>query len=313
MQSPSPNQSRTSRTSGDAGVSIGRWWVLFAAILGVPGLAATTSAVEISLRDTSTIICSPGRLGPNGLPVPYVNRTRVGEQWLVEAAGQLAWDPDGDTTVNPWFSLFIPLKDIAGFMIFSRPVEEFRTSERMRDFRNAHRQSGITPGDLYFLTMIQILDARKMPLDLAFHLMLKTTTGKGLADARHINAPAYYFDLTAGKSWAAGRVTVSVSALISFIAWQAMVNAQDDAMGYGIAASVAAGQWNVASELAGFAGWIENGDRPLIARVRVDRALGKIFGVYTREEAGIIDQPLLRCEVGMTVDVSALWRKPHND
>jgi hypothetical protein len=284
--------------------------LLLAAAISALMPPATVGAVEISLNDTSTIICSPGRLGPNGLPVPYANRAHVGEQWLVEAAGQFAWDPDGDTTVNPWFSFFIPLKDIAGFMIFSRPVEEFHTSERMRDFRNARRQSGVTPGDLYFLTMIQILDARKLPLDLAFHLTLKTTTGKGLADARHINAPAYYFDLTAGRSWAAGRATVSVSALISFIAWQAKVDAQDDAMGYGVAASVKAGAWIVASELAGYAGWIENGDRPLVARVRVDRALGRMFGVYTREEVGIIDQPLLRCELGMTVDVSALWRKP---
>jgi hypothetical protein len=278
-------------------------------LLCLSGAAYSIPAITITLRDTSSIVCSPGRMGPNALPVPYVNRTTVGKEWILEAAAQFAWDPFGDTTINPWFSLFIPLRGIAGFMIFSRPVEHFSTSPAMLDKRNAASLRGTTPGDLYFQTMIQILEQRRFLTDLAFHLTLKTTTGKGLGNARHINAPAYYFNLTGAKSMIAGPTTITYAATVSFIAWQAAINAQDDAMGYGGKVTVGLRQWLFAPEIAGYIGWIENGDRPCIARLRVDRRLSNDLGVYGRMELGISDQPPARIEIGMSAAVDHFVKK----
>ena len=164
---------------------------------------------------------------------------RIEQRWLFKIACDLSYDQKGDTTINPYLYLNMPINKNVAFSVFTEPFEIYNTSEELRQFRAGENKNGISPGDLYFLTSIQILSEQKWPIDLLFDLLLKTTTGKNFYDARHINAPAYFFELTMGKEvYNYKDLNIHLCSLISFIAWQVRTDRQNDAPGYGILGEV---------------------------------------------------------------------------
>jgi len=262
--------------------------------------AVPCRAVGITTFGTDSIALEPGRMGPNALPVPFMYPTKVGTAWRLEVMTECHYDPRGDMTVNPFFSVFVPIHPIAAFTVFSRPGEYFRTTDEMQMKRHAEDNSGFTRGDLYFQGMLHPVSYERGGLfDAAFHLTLKTTTGKGLENARHINAPAYFFDWTFARPiFQAGSLDIIARALIAFCAWQVNVNEQNDAVGYGIQFEFSKPSFRFTIDGAGYYGWINNGDRPAVVRGRFSRRVGKNLEFFTGGHIGMSDQSLLRVEIG---------------
>lgn len=278
-------------------------------LLQIFGVACIVQGLEVTTFGNGAIALEPGKMGPNALPVPFFYPTRVGNDIWFELMGECHYNPAGDVTLDPYISFFFPLRDIAAFSFFSRPIEYFRTSDLIRDERHAKEASGLANGDLYFQTMIQFASEEKnRPLDIAFHLTLKTTTGKSLENARHINAPAYFFDFTGSKTLINNpALTLRAAALISFIAWQVNVDEQNDAYGYGLKIDVENRSWLATMDCSGYTGWIGNGDRPLVVRSRVSKKIGTKVKIYTGCQVGLHDQSPLRVELGTQIKLS---RKP---
>jgi hypothetical protein len=261
----------------------------------------------------SCLVLSPGRMGPNALPVPYVNRTTIDSALSVVIAADGYYDSRGDRTVNPYLSISLPLPRHAAFTVFSRPVEYYETSEEMREYRHAQERSGTSKGDLYFQTSLFMLRQERHALNLAFHLTLKTTTGKDLENARHINAPAYYFHFAFGRRFLQSEGwlrAIELTGDFSFLAWESKFNQQNDALGLGIRCAALLRNWTIAAEAAGYAGWQDNGDKPLVVRGEIDRRLGRMANLFVLYQAGLSDQPAASVKAGVRLLLfGKLYRK----
>ncbi|MBD3317774.1 MAG: hypothetical protein GF344_18475 [Chitinivibrionales bacterium] len=245
----------------------------------------------VSSFDENNLTMSPGCMGPNALPVRHANDIMVGTRIILALTAEYHFDPHEEITVNPHFSLLIPVRGIVAVSVFGRPVEYFETSEERRRSRCADNSKGWSAGDLYFQTSVELLDAMKHFLGISLNIGFKSTTGKGFHSARHINAPGYWVDLSVGHLHEGrGLLSIRVQSSISFIGWQTNINEQNDAVGYNLCGELSFGPRGLASEIAGYYGWMHNGDAPLVARLSFRRKIAGFLQLHIGFQKGIRDQ-----------------------
>jgi hypothetical protein len=257
------------------------------------------------------LVISPAYLGPNALPVPRLQQGRIRRETELEMRGEVHVGA-GDRTFNLYTRAYLPFADgkvaVEAFWV---PVEYFRTTPETRDLRRARDFSGRgwATGDVHFTTLIQLLRDRSGWPDLMLGLSFRTTSGSDVQNARYTDAPGYSFELNAGKTLPVGtseRFRLRWHAMAGFYVWQTYEEdlRQNDAISYGLGAIFYLDEkWQIEQEFAGYWGYKNNGDRPLLYRLNFGFRRGSIQW-RLGYQAGLQDYPYHSLRLG------AIWHLP---
>lgn len=218
---------------------------------------------------------SPAYFGPNALPVPDIQNGEVGKNLEIEVSGEYHFSK-GDKTRNLYTRIYYPIvKNIVAVEGYVVPLEHFKMDTTTRDIRGARLRSGegFAGGDIYFGTSIQIVKNKKIP-DIAFRMMCRTASGTNVSAARYTDAPGYFFDLSFGKTMLINKElqhTIRPHLMLGFYSWQTNLDdhRQNDAFLYGIGTSFSINKFEYTTSLAGYKGYIKNGDSPMIAEIKI--------------------------------------------
>jgi hypothetical protein len=247
----------------------------------------------------------PGRMGPNALPVP---ETRRG---LIDSTISLALAPDfytapNDFTAGLFSQINIPFKNIVSLQIWWVPVEYFITDTIVRDYRVARTREAerVVRGDVYIGTVIQIIrDIPRWP-DLALGINIKSASGSGLSDARHTNAPGYFFDLSGGKTLRLKNGNrLRLFAMGGFYVYQTnrADYFQNDAAMWGVGATyLSRSGWKATAEGAGYIGYIGPLDKPAVIRAEIRSPTMKRTEWHARYLRGNASFPFTGIRIGAT-------------
>ena len=108
-----------------------------------------------------------------------------------------------------------------------------------------------------------------------------TASGTHLFNARYTDAPGYYFDAHIGKKLNLGDKEenfMRLYSMLGFYVWQTYSGRflQNDAFSFGVGASFHLGKFDISNDLAGYIGYIDNGDKPLVYRFVTRYNLDKV-------------------------------------
>lgn len=218
---------------------------------------------------------APGTMGVNALAVPELRNGSIGNKLVFQKYGENVRG-SGDHTQSLGLHAHIPL--VAGKVAIEAwgvAAEKFKVSDATRDFRKTRDfiAEGNSVGDLYIATIINLLNRKKLP-QITFSYNLKTASGNNLENARFTDAPAYWFDVVAGKSWHWNSLnpndTIRISGTAGLYVWQMISDTQNqnDAFLYGICLQANKNKWLFETSLAGYSGYLTH-DKPLWLRVGI--------------------------------------------
>lgn len=218
------------------------------------------------------IIYSPRYFGPNGFPIPELRGSTVANRFEIEVRGEYHYY-SGDKTKDFFTRVMIPIvKEKAAIEISAVVVEDYKLTPGTRDERWAtETESPISyNGDVVISTFFQLLKKPKI-MDIMVSLNLKTASGGRLVDARFTDAASYWFDLTVGRKLynnEEANACISIQGMAGFYCWMTndRVHRQNDAMHYGIGFTGKLKNFTLQTDFAGFHGYKDNGDRPMILR-----------------------------------------------
>jgi hypothetical protein len=224
---------------------------------------------------TLLLVYSPRYFGPTAFPVPELGSGKAAEHYEIELRGQYHYY-SGDQTKDLFLRALLPVvKGRAGVEVSFIPVEKYKLTPETRDERNAVETECVPgvfyTGDVVISAFYQVARSDKW-VDLACSLNLKTASGGRLCDARFTDAATYWIDLTAGKDLlksADGKRALRAQAMAGFYCWMTndvLKHRQNDAFLYGLGLSAQIRNFGFSSNLAGFSGYENNGDRPLLWR-----------------------------------------------
>jgi hypothetical protein len=226
---------------------------------------------------------SPGRMGPNALPVPELLNGRIDNRNFVGLGGQAHFSK-GDNTQN--FTLYFNynlMEDVVSIRVFLVPIEIFQMSHAVKEERKVYFEYydvNHAVGDFYVDTNIQLLREDKSPLDAALRIGIKTASSGLLNPARFTDSPGYYFDVSFGRTlFESNGIEMKAYGMGGFYCWQTNVpgRPQNDALMYGLGYDIKIGSYTLSNHLTGFHGWHENGDSPLVARLNLEKRFNKTF------------------------------------
>ena len=247
-------------------------------------------------------IHSPGFLGPNALPVPEVTDGRINNVSSLTTGGQFHFS-EGDNTQNLTLRFnYNFLKDIISVDVFFVPVEFFQMSHAKKEERNVHYRfydvSNAT-GDLYIHTNFSLLRQEKNNVDLAVRIGLKTASGGNANPARFTDTPGYYFDVSIGKS-IGSKNNIRPYAMLGFYSWETNddILPQNDAILYGLGLEYAFGNHTIKNELAGYSGYKNNGDKPIVYRLKFSKSFER-FVLGAKYQHGLHDFKYKTFEVNL--------------
>jgi hypothetical protein len=243
--------------------------------------AAALAQEEGSWRDkTELLVYSPRYFGPNAFPIPALRPGKVDSRMEVELRGEYHAYA-GDKTKDLFGRLYYPfVKGRAGVEISFIYKEDYKMTEETRDERHAvETESPIRyNGDVVISSFFQLLTSGKW-VDALVGFSLKTASGGRLCDARFTDAAAYWLDLNIGKDLA--RSTrgdyLRIQAMGGFYCWMTndLVHRQNDALLFGGGLTGRYGYFSLSSDLSGFHGYENNGDRPLVWRNKLSCEIRK--------------------------------------
>lgn len=218
---------------------------------------------------------SPQYLGPNALPIPDLQNGRVAGKASFEVAADAHFS-EGDKTQNAFMKLYYPVVHeriaLEGYVV---PVEHYKMDTITRDQRAARDRDGegTAGGDIYFGTIVQLVKDKKFP-DLSLRISLRTASGTNVSAARYTDAPGYFFDLSFGKEYPSKKNSLNKIrwyGMLGFYSWQTNSgdHRQDDAVLYGAGFDFTFSKIIISPSLAGYYGYINNDDRPVVARLHL--------------------------------------------
>ncbi|MDH6304099.1 hypothetical protein M2459_000811 [Parabacteroides sp. PF5-5] len=226
-----------------------------------------------SWRDNvKDLIYSPRYFGPSAFPFPELRSGICPSRFEVEVRGQYHYYT-GDKTKDFFVRALVPfVKGRAGVEVSCLVKEDYKLTPETRDERHAvETESPISyNGDIVVSAFFQLLKSEKW-VDAMLNMTLKTASGSRVCDARFTDAAAYWFDLTVGKTLlknASETASLRMQALIGFYCWTTnkIEHRQNDALSYGAGFTGTYRNFSLTTDLSGFYGYENNGDRPLIIR-----------------------------------------------
>lgn len=244
-------------------------------ILAALTLASSSfAATPVIAPDLSTKTqIAPRWFGPNAFPVPEMTDGLIDPSRTLELAGDFFTGrlADGrDLTYDAFLRLHLPLwSDRAALTVWMPVVEWWQTDPAVDAARNIlsdpSKDPGHDSGDVYVSLDIQLLTETSVRPSLLLRSVLKSASGNNFGYARYYDAPGYFFDLTAGKSFG----PVRLAATTGFLCWQTDNGRQNDAIQYGLAAFYSGpGGLRLSTQWAGYFGWERYGDAPMTISAR---------------------------------------------
>lgn len=229
---------------------------------------------------------SPMYFGPNALPVPDMLDGRVAPRLYAELAGDIHKGFYGDMTETVSAKVNIPL-------FTPRALEHFQPRE--------YTERGHQVGNVYVSVDIHVFRERRIMPDISVRAAIITASGDGDEYARYYDAPGYFFDASVGKSFRLGEGffrSVRVAASGGFLCWQVTQTGQNDAVMYGLMASLSTSVADLSCAWQGYTGWIGNGDRPMVLKVSLSFPV-KGFRPLLAYECGLRDWPFHHFRIGL--------------
>jgi len=242
------------------------------------------------------LIQSPAYFGPNAFPLPQNYQGLLTKNAYLETALEGHFNAH-ENTENLFGRLFIPLlKEKVGIEVSMVPFEVYAHDTLIRDerFSRNYDGKGTASGDVYIGTQIQLLKNHSRWPDLLLGIHIRTASGNQYEAARFADSPGYFFDVSAGKTYAVNNwlfKEIRLSGLIGFYVWQTNLAAhfQDDALLYGAGIQLRGEKLLWYNGLIGFYGYLNNGDRPLALRSRLQTQWTKKINLGFQFEHGLHD------------------------
>ncbi len=240
-------------------------------------------------------IVSSAYFGPNALPVPEITtgyNSSVSE-FEISAVNHFS---KRDNTPNLFLRYSVPIaKSKVLLEFYAVPIEYFNMDTALRHERRTFMKlgKGVSQGDLYFSTNVQITKNHAFLPDLLFRMACKTTSGEHLKEARYTDAPAYFFDLSSNKRFRNHNSLIDsceIFTRLGFYCWQTNIdnNPQDDALLFGVGFNLFFSDFVFNCGLGSYIGYINNGDQPIVQRFSL-RKRNKKIDYLLSFEAGIHD------------------------
>ena len=218
---------------------------------------------------SSYLIMSPGFMGPNAFPIPFVERKNT----------QNELDLNSNTHFNPgeknwdFYTRFsYPLGAGASLRLSMNPIEYFEMDSTIRDERIARDEfpQGYASGDL--LVEMNALLFENEHSELLFNIGLKTASGSQFRNARYTDSPAYYFDLSFHhEKTLSPDFKIDAGLLMGLYVWQTYMinNRQNDAILAAATLRLYYKDYCLQNDIRGFKGYLDNGDQPLLYSVKL--------------------------------------------
>lgn len=245
---------------------------------------------------------APGKLGPNALPVPFMDYGLLDSLSSIET-GVNAHFMKGDRSVNSYLSYYwavVPKRVVVH--VWGFPTETFRTHNSVRNDRQIYYDDNdwmTKTGDLWISTYVQIVKDRNYWPDITINYSAKTTIGDAV-QGRYTDAPANYYYLAFGKSIfpKSGLIDeIRLGALTGFYVWQTnkVELAQDEGVLYELGVDLKHRNLSWRNEIGGYNAYggyqfigVDDNNDPLIFRTNFKSA-GEFFDWKLEFQTGFRD------------------------
>ena len=261
---------------------------------------------------------APAFFGPNAFPVPDMLDGRTSADLKLELYADSFFgvmkdvsSAGDDFTADVFAKATVPLFTRRVNLTLWMPVMEYySTCPEINAYRRVQHEGhlrGSHPGDVYISTDIMLLTQEKNQIDAAIRAALKSASGHGYHHARNYDSPGYFFDASFGRSFRLGPgETVFRTALSGgFLCWQTDNGRQNDAVMYGILASLDTGRFSLAAEYGGYVGWERLGDAPMTLKTSASVDIGD-FAIRIQHQVGFIDYPFHQIRLGVIYKLKLL-------
>jgi hypothetical protein len=245
---------------------------------------------------------APGKLGPNALPVPYMDYALLDSISNIEV-GVHGHYMKGDKAINSYLSVYwAVVPKIVTVHVWGFPTETFRTYNSVRNDRQIYYDdTGVITqgGDFWISTYIQVLKEHKFWPDITINYSSKTTIGKA-TQGRYTDAPANYYYVAFGKSYYPANEFVNeirFGGLLGFYVWQTnkVELAQDEGPLYEFGIDLKHDNLSWRNEIGGYSGYdayqyvgVKGNNDPLIYRTNFKHT-GKSFDWKFEYQTGFRD------------------------
>lgn len=235
---------------------------------------------------------SPRYLGPNALPVPRIGNGSIDSVSSLAITGNLHL-AKGDRTINPTlYGNYALVKNRVSIDAFWVPVEYYKMSHALKEERRVYYESydqKKAMGDLNLNVNINLLNKIRKNIQMAFRLGFRYPLSNGDGAARMTDAPGYFFDLSAARSFSE-QSSWKWTSMIGFYVWQNnnFKYRQDDAFLFGGGLEYNKSGLRLQTYIAGYLGYVENGDDAIVFRINLEKS-GKQWGWVTQFQHGLND------------------------
>ncbi len=253
-------------------------------------------------------VSSPGFFGPNALPVPLMHKAIVPEKFFWSGQYEYYYGT-GDETHDFKTHMVFPIgKGRVGLEFSYVPVEFYKmdsTISRIRRTFSGKASEGNAFGDIYFGTMVRLIKDHEYLPDFIVAMTCRTASGTAREDARYTDTPGYYFDASVGDSY--GKSSgyfqhVRWYAEIGFYVWQTNLDnyPQNDALLFGGGIDFDFKDFFINQSICGYAGYMNNGDQPVVYRIDLGIKMGEAALVLGYEK-GFKDFPFHGIKAGFQI------------
>ena len=247
---------------------------------------------------------SPLYFGPNANPVSQFSDARIPTNTTIELARENYFG-FGDHTRNFKFSVEVPLfSERVSLKVWTAMLEQWQVTQEIYDFRQMQGSelSGTANGDIYVQTRILILTENTVRPSIVLNSTLKTASGTQYLQRRYFDTPGYYFDVEIGKSVHSGSRFLNEARVVAnagFLCWETTNSTQNDAIMYGGKIILSNRLFDFENTLAGYHGWMNNGDSPLVYFSRLTFKQAN-FNLFAQFQYGINDFPYYGVHIGIS-------------
>ena len=251
-----------------------------------------------------TINYSPAYFGPNACPVWEFTDATIPTYTYISFSENFFFG-FGDNTFSSKLTLEVPLLSERISMKLWVPVmEHFKLTEEVSAERNMDGiLVGGADGDICIQTRIRLFKEKKIMPNVILNSTLRTASGTNAVKRRYYDTPGYYFDAEFGKSiHTKSKLVKEIRGAVDlgFVCWESPYDEQNDAPMYGGKFILSNKLMDFENALAGYRGWMNNGDDPLVYSSKLV-VKAKQMHYYLMYQYGIRDFPYHHIQVGFSL------------
>lgn len=259
---------------------------------------------------TSYMTYTAAHFGPNALPVFETLDGRTPTNHRLDLNTDVFWgfgDQTQSLSAQAVYALWPGRIVVKGWGVL---LEHYQTTTAVRDERASTVESAeqtLLIGDLYLSTQVRLLEETAHRPDLMLEWILKSAASNTPAGARYFDTPGYALRAAIGKSWYQPQALVQELRLVGnvgFLSYQLNNHQQNDAPYAALRLQLRRHALTWANEVAGYYGWTNKGDRPLVLRSQLSFDKGPLH-YYVQFQHALNDYPFRRVQAGVGIDLYA--------